>query len=114
MAYKKERLEKTIEKEISRIIVNEIKDDRLKFVTITKAYLNDDLSIATVYYSVLGNPNQIENTKELLQEAKGFIKTLLSKRLEIRKTPELRFKYDESFEYGNRIENILKEIEKNN
>lgn len=110
MGYKQERLEKIIEREISNIILSEVKDDRLKFVTITKVSLTNDLSIATVYYSVLGNEDQIEATSKNLLEAKGFIKSSLSKTLEIRKIPDLRFKYDDSLKYGEKIEKILKDL----
>ncbi|MFA5542474.1 MAG: 30S ribosome-binding factor RbfA [Bacilli bacterium] len=110
MAYKRERLEKILEREIATIISNDVKDDRLKFVTITNVNLTNDLSIATVYYTVLGDQNQVIATGENINEAKGFIKGLLSKRLEVRKTPDLRFKFDDSFEQGNRIESILKNI----
>lgn len=110
MAYKQERLEKILEREISSIIFQEIKDERLKFVTITKVNLSSDLSIATVYYTVLGDDNQKVSTEENLLDAKGFIKGLLGKKLEIRKIPDLKFKYDESLEYGKKIEDILKNI----
>lgn len=110
MGYKQERLEKIMEREISNIILSEVKDDRLKYVTITKVSLTNDLSIATVYYTVLGNDLQKEATAENLLEAKGFIKSALSKTLEIRKIPDLRFKYDDSLEYGDKIEKILKDL----
>lgn len=110
MAFKKERLEKILEREISQIIFSEVKDDRLKFVTITKVALTNDLSIATVYYSVLGDEEQKQVTSTNLQEAKGFIKSVLAKRLEIRKIPDLRFKFDDSFDEGNKIEAILKSL----
>ncbi len=112
MAFKKERLEKILEREISTILFNDVKDDRLKFVTITNVNLTNDLSIATVYYTVIGDEEQRIATTENLAEAKGFIKGILSKRLEVRKTPDLRFKYDESNEQGNRIESILKSLKK--
>jgi len=113
MTYKKERLEKIIEKEIANIIFSESKDERLKFVTITKVDLTNDLSLATVYYTVMGDVAQQEATSNNLQEAKGFIKSMLGKRLEVRKIPDLRFKYDASFEEGNKIDNILKSLKNN-
>lgn len=112
MSFKQERLEKILEREISNIIRTEVKDDRLKFVTITKVSLTNDLSIATVYYTVIGTDDQKITTSENLLDAKGFIKSSLSKKLEIRKTPDLKFKYDESLEYGDRIEQILKNLKK--
>lgn len=112
MAFKKERMEKILEREISNIIFQDIKDERIKFVTITNVNITNDLSIATVFYTVYGNENQINSSVEALNEAKGFIRTILSKRLEVKKTPDLRFKYDESYEQGNKIEAILNNLKK--
>jgi ribosome-binding factor A len=112
MAYKQERLEKIIEREIGNILITSTKDDRLKFVTVTKVSLTGDLSIATVYYSIIGNEEQKANTSKNLLEAKGFIRSSLSKVLDIRKVPDLKFKYDESLEIGEKIEKILKDINK--
>ena len=112
MNYRQERIERILEREISNIILTEVKDDRLKFVTITKVSITNDLSIATVYYTVIGNEEQKVSTSENLLEAKGFIRSSLSKKLDIRKTPELKFKYDESIEYGDKIEQILKNLKK--
>ena len=110
MAFKKERMEKILEREISNIIFQEVKNEKIKFVTITKASLTNDLSSATIYYTVFGNEDQINASVEALNEAKGFIRSVLSKRLEVKKTPDLKFKYDESFEQGNKIEQILKSL----
>ena len=108
MAFKRERMEKIVERELSTIIFQDIKDERIKFVTITNVNLTNDLSIATVFYTVLGNEDQINNSIDALNDAKGFIRSSLAKRIEVKKVPELIFKYDESFEKGNRIEEILK------
>lgn len=112
MAFKKERMEKILEREISNIIFQDIKDERIKFVTITNVNITNDLSIATVFYTVFGNENQINASIEALSEAKGFIRTILSKRIEVKKTPDLRFKYDESYEQGNKIDAILNNLKK--
>ncbi len=112
MAFKKERMEKILEREISNIIFQDIKDERIKFVTITNVNITNDLSIATVFYTVFGNENQINASIEALNEAKGFIRTILSKKLEVKKTPDLRFKYDESYKQGNKIEAILNSLKK--
>ena len=112
MAFKKERLEKIIEREVGMLLLSEVKDERLKLVTITKVSLTNDLSIATIYYRVLGDQAQIDETTDSLNDAKGFIRSSLAKKLEVRKTPELRFKFDTSFEEGNKIERILQELNK--
>lgn len=110
MAFKKERMEKILEREISNIIFQDIKDERIKFVTITNVSLTNDLSLATVFYTVYGNENQVKATIDALNEAKGFIRTILSKKIEVKKTPDLRFKYDESYEQGKRIDSILESL----
>ena len=107
MPYKIERLERAIEKEVSVILLNS-KDKRLNFVTVTKVHLTGDASIATIFYTILGNEDQIESTKKSLENAKGYVRTSLGKAVEMRKVPELIFKYDESMEYGRHIEDILK------
>jgi ribosome-binding factor A len=110
MGYKQERLEKIIERELGNLLLSEVKNERLKLLTITKVSLTNDLSLATVYFTVLGTDSQKDKTIDSLMEAKGFFRTALSKVLEIRKVPDLRFKYDESLEYGKNIENILKNL----
>lgn len=110
MAYKKERLEKIIERELGSIILMDVKDDRIKFVSITNVNLTNDLSIATVYYTVFGTKDQIENSTRVFKEAKGYIRSLLAKRIQVKKVPDLIFKYDVSLEEGAKIERILADI----
>jgi ribosome-binding factor A len=110
MAYKQERLEKIIERELSMLLFSDVKNEQLKVVTITKVSLTNDLSLATVYFTVLGDQEQKQITASALQEAKGYFRSSLSKALDIRKTPDLRFKYDDSLEYGKKIDDILKDL----
>lgn len=110
MSFKKERLEKMIEREIGSIILFDVKDERIKYVTVTNVNLTNDLSIATIYFTVYGNDSQIDNSAKALFEAKGFIRSLLCKRIEVKKIPDLIFKYDTSYEQGKKIEDILKNI----
>ena len=112
MSIKTERLANLLVKEISSILMTEIKDEDIKFVTITHLDLSSDLSYAKVYCTVLNDENRDKCIHDL-NGAKGFIKTELAKRkLEIRRIPDLRFIYDESVEYGNKIENIINKINK--
>ena len=110
MVYKRERMEKIIEREVGNIILFDVKDDRIKYVTVTNVNLTGDLSIATIYFTVFGNQNQIDNSAKALFEAKGYIRSLLSKRLTVKKVPDLIFKYDTSYEHGKKIEEILGKI----
>lgn len=110
MSVKTERIANVLVKEISDILQNEVYDKDIKFVTITACKVDTDLSLAQVYVTVL-NENIKDKCLHDLNNAKGFIKTELAKRkLEIRKIPDLRFIYDESIAYGNKIEKIIRKI----
>ncbi len=106
---KTERLNHAIQEEISMILMREIKDEAIKFVTITGVETTTDLSFSKVYYTVLDDTKK-EETKEALERAASFIRTKLAERIEIRHTPELKFIYDTSIAYGNHIEKIIEEI----
>ncbi len=96
-------------KVISEIIANESRDELLKNVTITACDVANDLSFAKVYFTSISNLSKEELEKEL-NEASGFIRTELASKIDIRIIPKLKFVYDESIEYGNKIESILKEL----
>lgn len=110
MPYKKERMEKILKREISDIILTQCKDARMKYVTVTKVDVTADLLLGIVYFTVYGDEGEIKAGMKVLEDAKGFIRTALSRRLSVRKVPELRFKYDESYEKGQRIEEILRNL----
>ena len=112
MAYRVQRVEKIIERELASIIFSEVHNELIKFVSITKVALNKDMSVAMVWYTVLGNDGEIEATKKALEQAKGFLRSELAHRLDLRKTPELRFKYDDSLAYGNHISEVFENLKK--
>lgn len=111
MSIKLERLGSTFVEEISKIIKEEIKDPDISFVTITSCNISSDLSYAKVYFTCLNDERKEEILKSL-NKASGFIRKELCDRVEIRKMPEISFVYDNSIEYGNKIEHILEEIKK--
>lgn len=104
-----ERINHAFQEEISMILMREVKDENIKFVTITGVETTSDLSFSKVYYTVLDESKK-EKTKEALEKASSFIRTKLAERVEIRHTPELKFIYDTSIDYGNHIEKIIEEI----
>ena len=106
-----ERLTHAFQEEISMILMTEIKDEDIKFVTITGVDTTSDLSYAKVYFTVLDETKK-ETTLEALNGAASFIRSKLAERVEIRHTPELKFIYDTSIEYGNHIEEIIDSINK--
>lgn len=107
--YKIQRLAADISQEISNIIANEANDSLLKTITITGCEVTNDLSFAKVYFTSLSNLTAEQLEKEL-KEAASYIRGELSKRIDVRHTPALRFVFDKSIEYGNKIEKILEEI----
>ena len=110
MSIKTERLGNVLHREISNILMSEIKDKDLNFVTITKVDLSSDLSYLKVYYTCLDNDKKDIIAKDL-SRAKGFIRSILMKRkIEMRIIPELSFIYDDSIEYGNKIESIIEKM----
>lgn len=106
MSIKIDRLNNSFVEHISRIINTEIKDERINFVTVTAVKITNDLSFAKVYVTVL-NDKERDNIIKLLNKASNFIERELSKRIEIRKMPNITFVYDESIEYATKIENII-------
>ena len=110
-----ERLNHTYQQEISIILGREIKDEAIKFVTITGVDITNDLSFAKIYYTVLDENRKLE-TQKALERASSFIRTKLAEKVDIRHTPELIFIYDTSIAYGEHIDKIIDKIkeDKNN
>ena len=108
MSVKIDRLNNMFVEEISKIIHEEIKDKDIGFVTITDARVTNDLSFAKVYITSLSDDRK--KVLDALNKASGFIRTMLCDRIKIRKMPEIHFVYDESIEYGKKIEDIIERI----
>jgi len=109
MSIKIERLNHAIQEEISMILMREVKDQNIKFVTITGVDTTNDLSFSKIYYTVL-DKNKLDETKESLDKASSFIRTKLAERIDIRHTPELKFIYDTSIAYGEHIDQLIEKI----
>ena len=109
MNIKIERINHMIMEEVSKILMLEVKDERFKFVTVTDCDTSNDLSYCKVYVTVLEQEKK-EETLKALNNASGFIRGELAKRIEIRHIPELKFIYDESVSYGEHIDRIIDEI----
>lgn len=113
MSVKIDRIASNFVKEISYILATEIKDNDIKFVTVTDCKVTNDLSFAKVYVTVF-DKERVNETLKALNNAKGFIRKELTDRVDIRHIPELEFIYDESIDYGQKIENILEKIHEDN
>ncbi len=104
-----QRLNHNYQEAISTILMREVKDEEIKFVTITGVEVTNDLSFAKVYYTVL-DATKKDSTKKALEKASPFIRMKLAEKVEVRHTPELRFIYDTSIDYGEHIDQMIKEI----
>ena len=106
---KQAKISSDVARVISEILFSESKDEILKTITITGCKVSRDLSYAKVYFTSLSNLDHQTLVKEV-NEASSFIRGELAERLDLRHTPILEFVYDESIEYANKIENIIKEM----
>ncbi len=104
------RVGELIMEEMANIILyGEVNDPRLRNVVITGVSMSDDLSHAKIYFTTMDKDMPVKDIEDGFDKAKGFIKRILSKRLRLRKFPELNFRYDESLEKGYRVDKLLKD-----
>ena len=111
--HRHERIAEEIRHEISAMLAGELKDPRLAgLATVTEVRVSPDLKQARVYVSVLGTGAEQTSTINGLTTAAGFIRHELTERLQLRRAPELHFVLDRSEEYGQRIEELLRQSKK--
>lgn len=109
---KLKRIESQIVKEISDIILNETNDSLLKTVTVTGCQVASDLSYAKIYFTSISSLSNKDIEREM-DEASSYLRMKLADQIELRHTPKLKFVYDNSIAYGEKIEKIIQEIHEN-
>lgn len=102
---------RALQRAVSEIVQHELDDPSIGFVTITGAEVSPDMRNATVYYSVLGGVEQVEESTKGLRRARKFINVQLGARLQMRYTPQVHFRLDETAERAQRIEKVLRDID---
>lgn len=107
-----EKLSEAIKQEASKIILYELNDPRISFITVTKAEMSSDLRRAKVYVSIIGDALSQKKTLQGLEHAKGFIQGEVGARLQIRYTPILTFCLDESVKKSMHISKLIDEAVK--
>jgi len=114
MEYKRcDRVADQLQKEIADLVFRRMKDPRVANITITGVDLSPDLKHARVFFCVMAGIADEKTKLDAavgLDKAKGFIRQELGKRLHLRYIPQLGFEYDTSFEYGDKIERLLKDL----
>lgn len=101
-----------IQQLVSTIIDRKLKDPDAGFITVTHVRMSPDLRIASVYVTVLGNPEAAQRSLSALDRAKHFIRNEIAPTLRMRFIPELRFFIDDTMEYARKIDQLLGEIKK--
>ena len=105
------RVAQEVLKEVNDILQKKVRDPRVQNVTITDVHVTGDLQQATIYYSTLSDASEEKETAQLgLEKATGLIRGELGHRLSIYKTPEIMFERDESVEYGNKIDEMIRKL----
>lgn len=106
------KIDEELKKEISSIISTELKNPHLTgLISVSAVKTTPDLKYAKVSVTMIGEKSKKENLS-ILKQSSGHIRSLIAKRINLRNTPELIFEFDESLEYGTRIDQILKDISK--
>ena len=104
------RIDEELKKEVSNIINYDLKNPNITgLISVTKAKITPDLKYAQIYVSIL-NSKDTKETLATLKKSSGFVRSEVAKRINLRITPEIIFVLDDSMEYGERIDKILKEI----
>ena len=99
-----------VQKELSNLLLKDIRDPRLDSVTIMHVSITDDLRLARIYFSVAEGEERKLGALAGFKSASGYLRRQLSHRLELRHVPELEFLYDESFERATKLNKVLKAV----
>ena len=106
-----EKLQELIKQEMSKMLLKELKDPRIGFVTVTDVEMTGDLREAKIFVSVMGDEEQVKNSLEGLNSALGFVRREIGQRVRLRFTPEISFALDTSLDYGDHIQKLLLQVE---
>lgn len=104
------KVAEAIRHELSILLVGKVQDPRLVNLSISRVEVTDDLSQAVIFFTVLGDAKAAKAAGEALQRAKGFMRSHIARTLNLRFTPELRFRYDEVVGKVAELEEIFQEI----
>ncbi|MEJ2479970.1 MAG: 30S ribosome-binding factor RbfA [Acidihalobacter sp.] len=103
------RVGEQIHRELAELIRTELKDPGIGMITLGDVEVSKDLAYARVYYTVLGEGEEVQTTSAALRRAAGFLRRELGRRMRLRIVPELRFVYDDSQARGDRLDALIAE-----
>ena len=105
------RVADALRTQLSELLLLEVNDPRLEGVTITEVQIDRELQYASIYVNALGEEARQGEVLEALERATGFFRRRLSERLDMRKTPDLRFEWDTAFEQASRTDELLDSLD---
>lgn len=105
-----DRVAEEIRQELGDLLMREVHDPGIGFVTLTRVKVSPDLQLARVFYTVLGDDHTRRSTQKALDRATPFLRRQIGARIRLRRVPELRFQFDESIANQDRIERILLDL----
>lgn len=112
MSRRTEQVAEAIKEDISVLIQRELKDPRVGFVTVTRVEVTPDLKHAKVFFSVIGDSEQRDQSLTVLKHASSFLRHELARQLTLRYVPQLYFQFDEAVEHSDKIHKLLLELER--
>lgn len=110
LSHRTERIAEQVREELSQMLATEVSDPGVGLVTITRVKVTADLSLARIYWTIIGDAAERKKTDKALKRTIPYLRHLLASRLTLRRVPELTFQFDESVAAQDRIERILQEL----
>ena len=105
------RMQDRIRQILSELLLREASDPRLKHVTVTEVQLDQEMQYAITYINALGDESRQQDVMDALKKAKGFLRREVGKRVRLRNTPDLVFKWDDTLEQGERLNQLLDHLD---
>lgn len=105
-----ERVADQIRQEITTLLTRSVQDPGIGFVTITRVKVTADLQLARIFYTSIGDDKAKKETAKALERAKPFLRRQVTQRIQLRRSPELEFRYDESIADLDNVERLLQEV----
>lgn len=110
LSHRTERVAEQIREEVSQILSTELADPGIGLVTVTRVKVTPDLSLARVYWTMMGDQAERKKTQKALVRAASYVRHLLSTRMSLRRSPEVVFTFDQAVTAQDRVEQILQEL----
>lgn len=102
-----DRVAQQIQRDVAELIRGELDHSKAKLITITDVEVTRDYSHAKIFYTFMGDADEAKQIAEVLEHAKGFLRSELARGISLYKMPELHFEYDYSVENGVKLSNLI-------